>query len=154
MKISRSLLGAGLLVLSCVPDGSAGHRCRRFAERHHDDHRKTTSATQSKIRRCDQGEGLRVDSWWPPRAVPPKMRHLLPEICKAAGIEGLRLHDLRHSFASVAAAGGASLPIIGKLLGHTQTATTARYAHLDVDPLREVAERVGAIIEGAGKTHA
>jgi integrase len=75
-------------------------------------------------------------------------------IHKAAGITGLRLHDLRHSFASVAAAGGASLPIIGKLLGHTQTATTARYAHLDVDPLREVAERVGAIIEGAGKAGA
>ena len=72
-------------------------------------------------------------------------------ICQAAGIEGLRLHDLRHSFASVAAAGGASLPIIGKLLGHTQVATTGRYAHLDVDPLREVTERVGAIIEGAGK---
>ena len=75
-------------------------------------------------------------------------------ICKAANIKGLRLHDLRHSFASVAAAGGASLPMIGKLLGHTQTATTARYAHLDVDPLREVAERVGAIIEGAGKSGA
>ena len=72
----------------------------------------------------------------------------------AAKIKGLRLHDLRHSFASVAAAGGASLPMIGKLLGHTQVATTGRYAHLDVDPLREVAERVGAIIEGAGKAGA
>jgi integrase len=77
-----------------------------------------------------------------------------PEVCKAAGIKGLRLHDLRHSFASVAAAGGASLPIIGKLLGHTQPGTTARYAHLDVDPLREVAERVGALIDGAGKAGA
>ena len=75
-------------------------------------------------------------------------------LIKAAKIEGLRLHDLRHSFASVAAAGGASLPMIGKLLGHTQVATTGRYAHLDVDPLREVAERVGAIIEGAGNVGA
>lgn len=74
-----------------------------------------------------------------------------PEICQAAGIEGLRLHDLRHSYASLAVAGGASLPIIGKLLGHTQTSTTSRYAHLELDPLRAVAERVGAIIEGAGK---
>ena len=72
-------------------------------------------------------------------------------ICDVAGIEKLRLHDLRHSYASLAAAGGASLPIIGKLLGHTQVATTGRYAHLDVDPLREVAERVGAIVAGAGK---
>ena len=46
------------------------------------------------------------------------------------------------------------MPMIGKLLGHTQVATTGRYAHLDVDPLREVAERVGAIIEGAGKAGA
>jgi integrase len=89
------------------------------------------------------GTGHRVD-----------LKRPWPEICKAAGIERLRLHDLRHSFASVAAAGGASLPIIGKLLGHTQPGTTARYAHLDVDPLREVAERVGAIIGGAGKAGA
>ena len=89
------------------------------------------------------GTGHRVD-----------LKRPWPEICKVADIEGLRLHDLRHSFASVAVAGGASLPIIGKLLGHTQTATTARYAHLDVDPLREVAERVGAIFEGAGKAGA
>ena len=75
-------------------------------------------------------------------------------ITQAAGIEKLRLHDLRHSYASLAAAGGASLPIIGKLLGHTQVATTGRYAHLDVDPLREVAERVGAIVTGAGKAGA
>ena len=55
-----------------------------------------------------------------------------PAICKQAGITGLRIHDLRHSFASVLVAGGASLPMIGKLLGHTQVSTTQRYAHLDV----------------------
>ena len=48
---------------------------------------------------------------------------------------GLRLHDLRHAFASVAAGSGLGLPIIGKLLGHTQPATTNRYAHLAADPL-------------------
>ena len=63
-------------------------------------------------------------------------------ICKAASINGLRLHDLRHSYASILASGGTSLPMIGKLLGHTQAATTQRYAHLDVDPLREV-DRAG-----------
>jgi len=55
----------------------------------------------------------------------------------------VRRHDLRHSFASVAAAAGSSLPIIGALLGHTQPQTTARYAHLAADPLQEAAERVG-----------
>ena len=49
-------------------------------------------------------------------------------ICKAAGIKGLRVHDLRHSFASQLASGGASLPLIGALLGHSSPVTTARYA--------------------------
>jgi integrase len=58
----------------------------------------------------------------------------------AAALPTLRLHDLRHSFASVAVAGGASLPIIGALLGHSDPATTQRYAHLSDDPLRRVSE--------------
>ena len=56
------------------------------------------------------------------------------KICKAAGITGLRVHDLRHSFASQLASGGASLPLIGALLGHADPTTTARYAHLFQDP--------------------
>jgi integrase len=63
---------------------------------------------------------------------------------RQAGLDDLRLHDLRHSFASFAAAQGASLPMIGKLLGHSQAQTTQRYAHLVADPLRNVAETVGA----------
>jgi integrase len=74
-----------------------------------------------------------------------------PAICEEAGIEGLRVHDLRHSFASILVAGGASLPMIGRLLGHTQVATTQRYAHLDVDPLRELVAKVGAVVDGAEK---
>jgi integrase len=70
-------------------------------------------------------------------------------ICKAAELEDLRLHDLRHSFASILVAGGASLPMIGALLGHTQVSTTQRYAHLDVDPLRELVGKVGAVVSGA-----
>jgi integrase len=62
-----------------------------------------------------------------------------------------RLYDLRHSFASIGAGGGLSLPIIGRLLGHTQARTTQRYAHLADDPLREATERIGAVIAGAGK---
>jgi integrase len=61
-----------------------------------------------------------------------------------------RLYDLRHSFASVGAGGGLSLPIIGKLLGHTQSRTTERYAHLASDVLREAAARIGGAIAGAG----
>ena len=77
-----------------------------------------------------------------------------PAICKAAGITGLRVHDLRHSYASFLVSAELSLPVIGALLGHTQPGTTARYAHLHDDPLRKATERVGAIIEGAGKTGA
>lgn len=54
---------------------------------------------------------------------------------KMAGIEDARIHDLRHTFASIAVSQGQSLPVIGAMLGHTQTQTTARYAHLFDDPL-------------------
>lgn len=65
-------------------------------------------------------------------------------IRKMAGIEDVRLHDLRHSFASVAVSGGASLPIIGALLGHSDSATTQRYAHLHDDPLKAATESIGS----------
>ena len=67
----------------------------------------------------------------------------------AAGLVGVRLHDLRHSFASVGAAGGLSLPIIGALLGHKHATTTARYAHLSADPLRAANDAVGVRIAAA-----
>jgi integrase len=70
-------------------------------------------------------------------------------LCAAADISGLRIHDLRHSFASQLASGGASLPLIGALLGHTQPSTTHRYAHLFQDPQRAAVERVAAIITAA-----
>jgi integrase len=70
-------------------------------------------------------------------------------VTKAAGLEGLRIHDLRHSFASIGAGASLGLPIIGKLLGHTQAATTHRYAHLDADPMRRAAETIGATIAAA-----
>lgn len=66
-----------------------------------------------------------------------------------AGLEDLRIHDLRHSFASVAVAAGSSLPLIGKLLGHANPDTTARYAHLSADPVREAADRTAASIAAA-----
>ncbi len=72
-------------------------------------------------------------------------------ICKEAKIEDLRMHDLRHSYASFLVSAGLSLPVIGALLGHARPSTTARYAHLFDDPLREATERVGAIVEAARK---
>jgi integrase len=62
---------------------------------------------------------------------------------------GVRLHDLRHTYASFGASGGLGLPIIGKLLGHAQATTTARYAHLDNDPLRRATENIGGRIAAA-----
>lgn len=68
---------------------------------------------------------------------------------RAAGLDGVRLHDLRHSFASFGAGSGMGLPLIGKLLGHSQPATTAKYAHLDVDPMRRAVDTIGATISAA-----
>jgi integrase len=68
---------------------------------------------------------------------------------KSADLQGVRLHDLRHSFASVGVIGGFSLPIIGALLGHKHSMTTARYAHLSADPIRAANEAVGARIAAA-----
>lgn len=73
-------------------------------------------------------------------------------ICKASGIENLRLHDLRHSFASVGAASGLSLPMIGALLGHSQPNTTARYAHLSASPLHQAANAISQKIAEAMNT--
>ena len=63
-----------------------------------------------------------------------------------AGLDDVRLHDLRHSFASRALALGETLPTIGKLLGHSKIQTTARYAHLGRDSVRESADRVAVSI--------
>lgn len=63
-----------------------------------------------------------------------------------AGLDDVRLHDLRHSFASRALALGESLPVIGKLLGHSEIQTTARYSHLAEDSVMESAARIAASI--------
>ncbi len=70
-------------------------------------------------------------------------------IRERAGLQDMRLHDCRHSFASRALALGESLPAIGRLLGHSQVQTTARYAHLARDTLHESALRVSSRIEAA-----
>ena len=66
-----------------------------------------------------------------------------------AGLEDVRLHDLRHSYASVGATGGLSLLFVGKLLGHRQASTTHRYAHLAEDPVRQAGEQISEAIATA-----
>jgi integrase len=66
-----------------------------------------------------------------------------------AGMPDLRLHDLRHGFASIGAASGESLKLLGGVLGHRQSSTTERYAHLSQDPLTAAANRIAAKIEAA-----
>jgi len=75
-------------------------------------------------------------------------------LCRAAKLECVRIHDLRHTYASVLASAGLSLPVIGALLGHTQPGTTARYAHLFDDPLRAATERAAAIVTGSAQAGA
>jgi integrase len=90
------------------------------------------------------------------------------QICKAAGLSDtftlqgkrriitkskptLRIHDLRHSFASYLVSNGVSLHIVGKLLGHTQSQTTQRYAHVADQALRDASNRMGEIFRTASK---
>ncbi len=74
------------------------------------------------------------------------VKRLWSSVRVAAGLPDVRLHDLRHSFASGAAAAGQPLLVIGKLLGHRQVSTSAKYAHLADDPMRRAAdETAGAI---------
>ncbi|HEB85560.1 MAG TPA: site-specific integrase [Gammaproteobacteria bacterium] len=68
---------------------------------------------------------------------------------QTAEVPDLRMHDLRHSYASMLASSNLSLPIIGQLLGHTQAQTTQRYAHLLDAPLQDATDKVGALIEDA-----
>jgi len=75
------------------------------------------------------------------------LRHPWQRIRARAGLPGVRIHDLRHSFASRALALGEGLPMIGKLLGHTQVQTTARYAHLARDTMKVSAARIGDSID-------
>ncbi|MBD1401660.1 tyrosine-type recombinase/integrase [Pelovirga terrestris] len=78
------------------------------------------------------------------------LRKPFEKVCDAAGISGLRVHDLRHSFASIAIASGASLYDVQKLLGHSDPSMTQRYAHLSKDSLQKATEKVSQMLEMAG----
>ncbi len=90
--------------------------------------------------------------WVFPRASgtkPIELRRTWERIRALAGLADVRLHDLRHTYASTGVNGGASLPVIGALLGHTRSETTRRYAHLSDDPIREASERIDSKIAAA-----
>lgn len=79
----------------------------------------------------------------------PDLKRPWAAISRAANLENVRLHDLRHSFASMGAGASLGLPIIGRLLGHSKPATTAKYSHLDADPMRRAADIIGNQIAAA-----
>ncbi len=73
--------------------------------------------------------------------VSPILQPFWQRVRARAGLKDVRIHDLRHTFASTAVAAGQGLHMIGKLLGHTQVQTTARYAHLAAEPVKIGGER-------------
>lgn len=79
------------------------------------------------------------------------VKNLWAEVTKAAGLEGVHVHDLRHTFASHLVSGGVPLASVGALLGHTQPQTTQRYAHLADAALREATNKFAVIYEKAKK---
>ncbi len=93
------------------------------------------------------GDNPRVIAGRKPGSYLTDLQHPWRRIRARAGLDDVRIHDLRHSFASRALALGEGLPMIGKLLGHTQVQTTARYAHLARDTVKASAARIGDSID-------
>jgi integrase len=114
-------------------------------------HRTPLSAAAVELLRQIRSESDTTSPWVFPNGdghlVDPKKSWA--SICRAAGISGLRIHDLRHTYASMLVNAGLSLPTIGAMLGHTQVSTTARYSHLVDSTLRTAAEHVGQLITSA-----
>lgn len=129
-------LSRGLLLL---PDSKTG--------------RKTIVLNVPAMAVLEQLKGIRFGAYVIAGDDPEKPRADLHRpwkmIAKRAGLEAVRLHDLRHTYASFGAGSGLGLPILGKLLGHKEAATTQRYAHLDSDPLRRAANEIGGQIAKA-----
>lgn len=75
-----------------------------------------------------------------------EIKRFWDDVRAQADLADVHIHDLRHTFASLLVSGGMSLPMIGKLLGHTQVQTTLRYAHLFDDPLRAGLNEVGEML--------
>lgn len=115
-------------------------------------HRVPLSSSALELMRAMRGDAAEDAVYVFPGKVPGQPRENVRRpweaIRKAAGLEDVRFHDLRHSYASLLINDGVSLPIIGRLLGHSHAKTTMRYAHLADDPLRAATSRVGEKIAG------
>ena len=83
---------------------------------------------------------LRARSMW--------LQRFWSEVRAEADVEDVRLHDLRHSYASVALLGGESVRAVGRLLGHEQSSTTLKYAHLSDASVREAVEALAPVLAG------
>jgi integrase len=114
---------------------------------------KVVHLGQPAIQVLENIERLQDNPWVIAGALPgARLSDLQPfwqRVRARAGLKDVRIHDLRHTFASTALASGQGLPMIGKLLGHTQVQTTARYAHLAADPVKSAADQVSASIAAA-----
>jgi integrase len=131
-------------------DLGAGEWCKPGATtKQATEHRVPLSAAACKLL-ADMREHSDSDFLFPARGggTRPHINEAWIRLRKAAKLPGVRLHDLRHTYASILASQGLSLPVIGALLGHTTPVTTHRYAHLFNDPLRQATERVSAVISG------
>ena len=119
-----------------LPDSKTGAKTVRL-----------NTAAVEILRHLERVEG---SPWVVPGEDPQKPRsslfYLWKRIRRDAGIEDVRLHDLRHTFASLGVSSGISLPVVGKLLGHSSVAMTERYAHLADEPVREANEAIGAAL--------
>ena len=143
----------------CAPDGANSTPSpdigpSRLSTRNRKSPTRFHSARPPRINRQApaQASRRRVRVSGPDKGKPVReLRRVWAAVTRAAGLEGALVYTLRHSFASIGAGGGLSLQIIGKLLGHTVSRTTERYAHLSGDALEEAVGRIGAAIAGGGK---
>ena len=107
--------------------------------------RKTVILNRSAVAILSSSE--RVGAFVVPSSDPKRPRHDLKRpwdhIRAAAKLDDVRLHDLRHTHASIGAGAGFGLPVVGRLLGHASSATTQRYAHIAGDPARRASEAIG-----------
>jgi integrase len=116
--------------------------------------RLSPKAATILARRHDQSEGDYVFPSARSEGHAVGVRRPFLVACKAAGMTDLRIHDLRHSYASALASNGQSLPMIAKALGHAGTRATERYAHLADDPLHAAACEVADLIFNSGAANA
>jgi integrase len=113
-------------------------------------HRTPISGAAVQLLRTIRPRVPKTCPWVFPGDAPDKplqeIKRFWDDVRVKAKLEDVRIHDLRHTFASLLVSGGMSLPMIGKLLGHTQVQTTHRYAHLFDDPLRVGLDQVGEML--------